>query len=144
MTFLETEPAHSFAHINLTETTIKDLPSLFDNLVNLQSLHLKKCPDLESLPNSIVNQKLLSSLDCSGCAKLTEIPTHIGRLTSLIELSPSETGIVNLLESIAHLLSLKSLDLSDNKSKKTIGPKNIKKHCYKQYISPKKHRFLLY
>jgi len=112
MTFPEiTEPAHSFAHINLTETAIKDLPSSFDNLVNLRSLHLKKCTDLESLPNSIVNLKLLSSLHCSGCAKLTEIPTHIGRLTSLIELSLSETGIVNLPESIAHLLSLKSLDL---------------------------------
>ncbi|KOM32033.1 hypothetical protein LR48_Vigan01g158900 [Vigna angularis] len=110
------EPAQTFSHINLTETAIKDLPSSFDNLVNLRSLQLNKCTDLESLPNSIVNLKHLCKLDCSGCAKLTEIPTHIGSLSSLMELSLSESGIVNLPESIAHLSSLKLLDLSDSKN----------------------------
>ncbi|XP_014504979.1 TMV resistance protein N-like [Vigna radiata var. radiata] len=111
-----TEQTQTFAHINLTETAIKDLPSSFGNLVNLRSLQLNKCMDLESLPNSIVNLKHLCKLDCSGCAKLTEIPTHIGSLSSLMELSLSESGIVNLPESIAHLLSLKSLDLSGCKN----------------------------
>ncbi|KAL9330275.1 hypothetical protein ACSQ67_005278 [Phaseolus vulgaris] len=110
-----TEPAHTFAHINLTCTAVKELPSSFGNLVNLRSLELQECIDLESLPNSIVNLKLLSKLDCSGCAKLTEIPRHIGRLTSLLELSLRDSRIVNLPESIAHLSSLKSLDLSDCK-----------------------------
>jgi len=110
-----TEPTQTFAHINLSQTLIKELPSSFGNLVNLRSLQLNKCTDLESLPNSIVNLLDLRKLDCSGCAKLTEIPTHIGRLTSLMELSLSETGIVNLPESIAHLSSLKSFDLSDCK-----------------------------
>ncbi|KAL9330280.1 hypothetical protein ACSQ67_005283 [Phaseolus vulgaris] len=110
-----TEPAHTFAHINLTSTAIKELPSSFGNLVNLRSLELQGCIDLESLPNSIVNLKLLSKLDCSGCAKLTEIPRHIGRLTSLMELSLCDSGIVKLPESVAHLSSLKSLDLSNCK-----------------------------
>ncbi|KAG2411111.1 TMV resistance protein [Vigna angularis] len=111
-----TEKAQTFSHINLTETAIKDLPSSFGNLVNLRSLQLNKCRDLESLPNSIVNLKHLCKLDCSGCFKLTEIPTHIGSLSSLMELSLSESGIVNLPESVAHLSSLKSLDLSDCKN----------------------------
>ncbi|WVZ24708.1 hypothetical protein V8G54_003252, partial [Vigna mungo] len=111
-----TEQAQTFSHINLTETAIKDLPSSFGNLVNLRSLQLNKCMDLESLPNSIVNLKLLFKLDCSGCAKLTEIPAHIDCLWSLMELSLSESGIVNLPESIAHLSSLKSLDLSGCKN----------------------------
>ncbi|KOM24857.1 hypothetical protein LR48_Vigan1964s000100 [Vigna angularis] len=110
-----TEPTQTFAHIDLTETIIKELPSSFGNLVKLRSLQLNSCSALESLPNSIVNLKHLCKLDCSGCYKLTEIPKHIGRLTSLVELSLSETGIVNLPESIAHLSSLKSLDLSDCK-----------------------------
>ncbi|QCD85387.1 internalin A [Vigna unguiculata] len=110
-----TESAQTFAHINLKQTAIKELPSSFDNLVNLRSLQLNKCTNLESLPNSIVNLKSLCKLDCSGCAKLTEIPTLIGRLTSLMELSLRESGIVSLPESIAHLSSLKSLDLSDCK-----------------------------
>ncbi|KAG2411116.1 TMV resistance protein [Vigna angularis] len=111
-----TEQAQTFAHINLTETAIKDLPSSFGNLINLRSLQLNKCRDLELLPNSIVNLKHLCKLDCSGCAKLTEIPTHIGSLSSLMELSLSESGIVNLPESIANLTSLKSLDLSGCKN----------------------------
>jgi len=110
-----TEQAQTLAHINLNQTAIKELPSSFDNLVNLRSLQLNKCTNLESLPNSIVNLKSLCKLDCSGCVKLTEIPTYIGRLSSLTELSLSDTRIVNLPESIAHLSSLKSLDLSDCK-----------------------------
>ncbi|KAL9330285.1 hypothetical protein ACSQ67_005288 [Phaseolus vulgaris] len=117
-----TEPAHTFAHINLTCTAVKELPSSFGNLVNLRSLELPKCTDLESLPNSIVNLKLLSELDCSGCAKLTEIPRHIGRLTSLVELSLRDSGIVNLPESIGHLSSLILLDLSDCKKLECIPP----------------------
>ena len=57
-----TEPAHTFAYINLTCTAVKELPSSFANLVNLRSLELHKCTDLESLPNCIVNLKLLSKL----------------------------------------------------------------------------------
>nr|XP_007160452.1 hypothetical protein PHAVU_002G323400g [Phaseolus vulgaris]ESW32446.1 hypothetical protein PHAVU_002G323400g [Phaseolus vulgaris] len=116
------KPAHTFAHIDLTCTAVKELPSSFGNLVNLRSLELQECTYLESLPNSIVNMKLLSKLDCSGCAKLTEIPRHIGRLTSLMELSLRDSGIVNLPESIAHLSSLKSLDLSDCKKLECIPP----------------------
>jgi len=110
-----TEPAQTFAHIDLSFTAVKELPSSFGNLVNLLSLKLFGCTDLESLPNSIVNLKHLSRLDCSGCAKLSEIPRHIGRLKSLMELSLSESGIVNLPESIVHLSSLKSLDLTNCK-----------------------------
>ncbi|KAG5059289.1 hypothetical protein JHK87_000318 [Glycine soja] len=109
------EPTQNFAHVNLTETAIKELPFSFGNLVQLQTLRLNMCTDLESLPNSIVNLNLLSVLDCSGCAKLTEIPSDIGCLSLLRELSLSESEIVNLPESIAHLSSLELLDLSECK-----------------------------
>ncbi|KAG5087699.1 hypothetical protein JHK86_000311 [Glycine max] len=109
------EPAQTFAHVNFTKTAIKELPLSFGNLVQLQTLRLNMCTDLESLPNSIVNLNLLSILDCSGCAKLTEIPSDIGRLSLLRDLSLSKSGIVNLPKSIAHLSSLELLDLSECK-----------------------------
>ncbi|XP_057421827.1 disease resistance protein RPV1-like [Lotus japonicus] len=109
------EPAESFAHINLTKTAIKELPSSLDNLIGLRTLRLNLCSDLESLPNSIANLSLLSELDCSGCGKLTKIPNDIGCLSSLREWSLHDSGVVSLPESVAHLSSLKSLDLSDCK-----------------------------
>ena len=109
------EPAQTFAHVNLTGTAIKELPFSFGNLVQLQTLRLNMCTDLESLPNSIVNLNLLSVLDCSGCAKLTEIPSDIGCLSLLRELSLGESRIVNLPESICNLSSLELLDLSECK-----------------------------
>ncbi|KAK7395688.1 hypothetical protein VNO78_16253 [Psophocarpus tetragonolobus] len=117
-TMLETlpaiiEPAETFAHLDLSKTAIKELPSSLANLVRLQTLSLNMCTNLDSLPNSIVNLKLLSKLDCSGCVRLTEIPSDIGRLSLLREVSLSESAIVNLPESIVHLSSLKLLDLSD-------------------------------
>ncbi|CAJ2676030.1 unnamed protein product [Trifolium pratense] len=77
------EPAETFVHINLTKTTIKELPSSLEYLVGLQTLCLKLCSDLVSLPNSVVNLNYLSELDCSGCCSLTEIPSNIGSLSSL-------------------------------------------------------------
>ncbi|WJX54395.1 hypothetical protein P8452_40282 [Trifolium repens] len=109
------EPAETFAHINLTKTAVKELPSSLEYLVGLQTLCLKLCSDLVSLPNSIVNLNFLSELDCSGCRSLTEIPNNIGSLSLLRELSLQESNIVSLPESITHLSSLKSLDLSDCK-----------------------------
>ncbi|XP_057420005.1 disease resistance protein RUN1-like isoform X3 [Lotus japonicus] len=108
-------PAESFAHIDLSWTVVKELPSSLDCLVGLQTLCLNWCCGLESLPNSIGNLSLLSVLDCSACRKLTEIPNDIGRLSSLRELSLRGTGIVYLPENLAHLLCLESLDVSDTR-----------------------------
>ncbi|KAL4331124.1 hypothetical protein S83_044819 [Arachis hypogaea] len=115
-----TEPAESFAHMNLAKTAIKEIPSSLAYLVGLQTLQLNLCKDLEFLPNSIGNLNLLSKLDFSGCEKLSELPSDIGNLSSLRELSLHESSIVDLPESIAHLSSLKSLDLSDCKKLENI------------------------
>ncbi|KAK7320100.1 hypothetical protein RJT34_04834 [Clitoria ternatea] len=109
------EPSETFSEIILTNTAIKEVPPSMDYLVGLKTLRLNLCSDLELLPNSIVNLKHLTELDCSGCGKLTEIPNDIGSLSSLRELSLVGSGIVNLPESIVHLSSLKLLDLTDCK-----------------------------
>ncbi|AET05308.1 disease resistance protein (TIR-NBS-LRR class), putative [Medicago truncatula] len=54
-----------------------------------------------SLPDSVVNLKHLSHLDCSGCSSLTEIPKNIGFLPPLRELS--------LQEMVAKYLKVKSI-----------------------------------
>ncbi|KAK7320099.1 hypothetical protein RJT34_04831 [Clitoria ternatea] len=77
--------------------------------MGFQTLRLNLCRDLELLPNTIGNVTLLSMLDLSGCEKLSEIPSDIGHLLSLRELSLRESGIVNLPGSIGQLSSLKSL-----------------------------------
>jgi hypothetical protein len=109
------EPAESFAHINLTKTAIKYLPSSLEYLVGLQRLNLKLCSNLVSLPNNIVQLSLLSHLDCSGCCRLTEIPNNIGCLSFLTELSLEGSSILNLPESMGYLSSLSSLNLNDCK-----------------------------
>jgi len=73
-----------------------------------------------SLPDSVVNLKHLSRLDCSGCSSLTEIPKNIGFLPSLRQLSLQESSVGKLPENIVHLSSLKSLDLSDCKRLESI------------------------
>ncbi|XP_045791787.1 disease resistance protein RPV1-like [Trifolium pratense] len=87
---LETFPSSIFK-LKLTKLDFEDLPSSIEYLVGLQTLNLKLCSNLVSLPNNI------------GC------------LSSLTELSLEGSSIVNLPKSIAHLSSLKSLNLSDCK-----------------------------
>jgi hypothetical protein len=64
----------------LTKTAIKDMPSAFEYLVGLQTLRLKLCSNLVSLPNDIVNLNHLSLLDCSGCGRLTGFQNNIGHV----------------------------------------------------------------
>ncbi|GAU19086.1 hypothetical protein TSUD_79080 [Trifolium subterraneum] len=135
------ESAESFAHINLTKTAIKELPSSLHLLVGLEILSLQSCRNLKTIPSSIGNltkpfkldltycesletfpssifKLMVKRLDFEGCSMLRtfpEIPNDIGCLSSLTELSLQGSSIVNLPESLAHLSSLKSLNLSDCK-----------------------------
>ncbi|XP_045824506.1 disease resistance protein RPV1-like isoform X1 [Trifolium pratense] len=133
------EPAESFTCINLRKTAIKELPSSLDQLVGLEELILQSCRKLKNIPSSIGNLSKLLKLNLANCAsletfpssifilKLTEldfngcsilrtfpeIPNDSVCLSSLTELSLQGSRIVNLHESVAHLSSLRSLNLSD-------------------------------
>ncbi|KAK2384652.1 disease resistance protein (TIR-NBS-LRR class) [Trifolium repens] len=90
------ESAESFAHIYLTKTAIKNLPSSLKYLAGLLTMFLNLCSNLVSLSNSIAKLNLLSMLDCSGCRRLTKIPNNIGSLSSLTKLLLQESSIMNL------------------------------------------------
>ncbi|GAU19774.1 hypothetical protein TSUD_79000 [Trifolium subterraneum] len=92
---------------------LKTIPSSIGNLSKLLKLHLAHCVSLETFPSSIFKLKL-TELDFEGCSMLKtfpEIPNDSVCLSSLTKLSLQGSNIVNLPENLAHLSSLKSLDL---------------------------------
>ncbi|CAJ2677038.1 unnamed protein product [Trifolium pratense] len=125
--------------LNLNATAIKELPSSLDNLVGLEELSLYRCTKLKTIPSSIGNLSKLLRLDLPNCESLETFPSSIFKLklteldfrgcpmlrtfpeipndclSSLTELSLKGSSIVNLPESMAHLSSLRSLNLSDCK-----------------------------
>jgi hypothetical protein len=98
-------------------TELKTIPTSIGNLSELLELDLTGCASLETFPSSIFKLKL-TRLDLKGCSMLRtfpEIPNDSVCLSSLTELSLKGSSIVNLPESLAHLSSLKSLNLSECK-----------------------------
>jgi len=90
---------------------LKTIPSSIGNLSKLLKLDLTYCVSLETFPNSIFRLKL-TKLHLRGCSMLStfpEIPSNIGRLSSLTKISLQGSSILNLPKSMAHLSSLKSL-----------------------------------
>jgi len=69
--------------VNLTELDCADCPNLTsipDTLVNLTELDCADCPKLTSIPDTLVN---LTGLYCVSCPKLTSIPDTLVNLTRL-------------------------------------------------------------
>ncbi|XP_059658858.1 putative disease resistance protein RGA4 [Cornus florida] len=67
--------------------SLKILPESLCNLLNLQTLNLNECVDLERLPNHMGSMINLRHLFMEGCGDLTEIAPKIGQLTNLKSLS---------------------------------------------------------
>ena len=65
---------------------LNSLPEGIVNLTSLQSLQIEDCPNLNSLPEGIVNLTSLQSPQISTCPKLTSLPEGISNLTSLQKL----------------------------------------------------------
>ncbi|KAJ9558474.1 hypothetical protein OSB04_013088 [Centaurea solstitialis] len=74
-------------YLNFSETSIEQLPELVCDLYNLQSLLLRNCEKLSSLPVSFVKLINLRHLDISDTPMLKKMPLGIGGLTSLRTLS---------------------------------------------------------
>ncbi|XP_040369518.1 probable disease resistance protein At4g33300 [Rosa chinensis] len=76
----------SLKKVTLTEVRVFQvwaLPDEIGNLVNLQVLRLRSCPDLSELPNSIKNLKKLNFLGIFNCEEFRELPECIGQMRSL-------------------------------------------------------------
>ena len=79
----------------------------------LETLCLRNCKNLESLPTEICKLKSLTGLFCSGCTKLKRFPDIMDDMENLRKLHLDETAIEELPSSIERLQGLQELLLHD-------------------------------
>nr|XP_043611860.1 putative disease resistance RPP13-like protein 1 [Erigeron canadensis] len=70
-------------YLNFSETCIREIPKEVGKLYNLQSLLVRDCHYLSSLPRSLVKLKNLLHLDLVGTPLMKNTPLVIAHLTSL-------------------------------------------------------------
>ncbi|KAL0792973.1 hypothetical protein Bca101_064350 [Brassica carinata] len=91
----------------LNETGIEEVSCWIENLSRLESLEMKRCINLETLPTGI-NLLSLSWLDLMGCSKLRTFPDIS---TNIKTLDLSETGIEEVPQWIEKFSSLEYLEM---------------------------------
>ncbi|RVW96800.1 TMV resistance protein N [Vitis vinifera] len=89
---------------------------IMENPLELDSLCLRDCKNLTSLPSSIFGFKSLAALSCSGCSQLESFPEIVQDMESLIKLYLDGTAIREIPSSIQRLRGLQSLFLSQCKN----------------------------
>lgn len=102
----------SIKELNLSGTSIENLPSSIGCLSNLETLLLRNCERLESLPPSISKLKTLKLLIMSGCSNFEYFPEILEPMEHLWFLSLDGTRIKRLPSSIKNLIGLGALDLT--------------------------------
>ncbi|XP_030924530.1 TMV resistance protein N-like [Quercus lobata] len=103
-------------HLDLSGTSIKELPSSIDGLTTLTSLTLTNCKNLVCLPSTICSLNSLEFPDLYGCPNFENLPENLGNLKDLYHLDLSGTSIKDLPSSIDGLTTLTSLTLEDCKN----------------------------
>ena len=89
---------------------------IMENPLELDSLCMRDCKNLTSLPSSIFGFKSLAALSCSGCSQLESFPEIVQDMESLIKLYLDGTAIREIPSSIQRLRGLQSLFLSQCKN----------------------------
>nr|CAN74723.1 hypothetical protein VITISV_014048 [Vitis vinifera] len=84
---------------------------IIENPLELDSLCLRNCKNLTSLPSSIFGFKSLATLSCSGCSQLESFPEILQDMESLRKLYLDGTTIKEIPSSISHLRGLHTLSL---------------------------------
>nr|XP_043611861.1 putative disease resistance RPP13-like protein 1 [Erigeron canadensis] len=69
--------------LNISKTRIREIPKQVGKLYNLQSLLVRDCHYLSSLPRSLVMLESILHLDIAGTPLMKNMPLVIARLTSL-------------------------------------------------------------
>ena len=81
-------------------------------LASLQTLNLKRCSKLTSLPSEISSLTSLTDLNLSACRLLQSLPAELGSLTSLRTLSLNGCDyLTSLPAELVSLTSLRTLEL---------------------------------
>ena len=84
---------------------INELP-IIECPLELDSLCLRECKNLESLPSTICELKSLTTLSCPGCSQLKTFPAILETWENL------RTAIEELPSSIQHIRGLRYLNLA--------------------------------
>ena len=97
--------------LKLDSTAITKLPTSIEHLTALDYLDLSYCKNLELLPNTIFNLKLITMVYFLRCSKLDRLPENLGNAESLEYLTLDETAIRKVPSSIGLLKNLHRLSI---------------------------------
>ncbi|KAJ6417841.1 hypothetical protein OIU84_001260 [Salix udensis] len=96
--------------LNLSWTSIKEIPKEVGKLIHLRHLNLKGCENLVSLPETMCDLCNLQSLDVIWCWSLKELPRATVKLIKLRHLCIYDSGVDFMPKGIERLTSLRTLD----------------------------------
>ncbi|KAG0582798.1 hypothetical protein KC19_3G086800 [Ceratodon purpureus] len=108
----------------LGDSTLTEIPESLGLLTSLTTLHIECRPSdkrlqIECLPKSIADLKMLESLVLGNCEKLKRLPKNLGALTRLKQLDIWDCTIRKLPKSLGLLSELRELSIT--------GCKNLQK-----------------
>ncbi|KAL7219606.1 hypothetical protein ACSBR2_012628 [Camellia fascicularis] len=119
-------------YLNLSRTHIKQLPDSVCSLLNLHTLILDSCWQLERLPQNMMYLRSLRHLYLLGC-QLIEMPPKIGQLTNLKTLT---TFVVGKSTDCSLLAELKCLNLGGELCIKHLMRENVKSELVLEALQP--------
>ncbi|XP_073259813.1 putative disease resistance protein RGA3 isoform X1 [Populus alba] len=97
--------------LNLSGSSIKEIPNEVGKLIHLRHLNLAYCGELESLPETTCDLCNLQSLDITWCWSLKELPKAIGKLIKLRHLWIDGSGVAFIPKGIERITCLRRLDV---------------------------------
>jgi Leucine-rich repeat (LRR) protein len=105
---LPVKPRHQYhlRFLDITDSTIKELPDDISILYNLQTLNLSGCSSLIRLPEQMKHMSALRHLYTDGCTRLECMPPELGQITSLRTITWFVVGSGLSCSSLAELKDL--------------------------------------
>ncbi|XP_034674575.1 disease resistance protein RPV1-like [Vitis riparia] len=128
---LECQRNVEYRKLCLKGQTISLLP--IECASEFDTLCLRECKNLESLPTSIWEFKSLKSLFCSYCSQLRYFPEILENMENLRVLHLNKTAIKELPSSIKHLNRLEVLNLDSCENLVTL-PESICDLCFLEVL----------
>ena len=119
----------SIKRLDMSWTSIEQVPSSIEGLSHLEQFSLLECERLKSLPTTIWKFKKLNVLDLMGCLELEYLPEILEPMEPLEHFRLGGTGIRSIPSSIDNLIGLKTIHTEDCKNLEFV-PDSIYKLCY--------------